>query len=188
MHLLNNKEIINPDVPICEPFPIITDVIVDELQDDNYLTSIGMKQRKKRQVRPNPTIKDKLKNSDTEIQAVIDEQTKRMFYFITGVNVEDVSSHLRVTKLFHNSVRLVHMICDPLFLKQEFLDNVEQGFLYLLKQQGLERLSDVDVDDFVMLSRALDYCMGDPDASVFIEGNHCPANFFVSSAQGNCYN
>jgi hypothetical protein len=184
MHLFIDSIIFLPDkisseVPICK----YSTETSPQLDEDDYVDNfVEKKIRKKRQVSKissNPTMEDKNKRPEKVEQSVIDEHTKRMFYFIAGVNIEDVSSHLRITKLFHHAVRLVHMICDPLYLKEEFLDYVEDGFMFLLKQQGLERLTDVDSDDFSLLERALQYCMGDPDATVFIEGNHCPADFYV---------
>lgn len=126
-----------------------------------------------------PTVQESYYIEDSHLQNRLDQQTKQLFYHIAGVNTEDISDHFRITRLFLQSVRLTSMICDPLYLPEEFLDTVETGFMFLLKQQSLEQLEDIDLDDFEMLRQALEFCMGDPNATVVIEGNHCPSNFHV---------
>jgi hypothetical protein len=168
---------VDSTIPQCTPH----EPLQNELGNDyNHLRL----NRKKRQADIIPVEDDASRFGENEIQSAIEKQTHRLFYFLGGINTEEVNSDVRVIQLFHASIRLVHMICDSTYLKEEFLDTVEKAFLFMLKEQGVERITDVDTDDYVLLRRALEYCMADPNGYVEFRGSHCPVNTYVSQSSG----
>ncbi len=110
-------------------------------------------------------------------QKLID-QTKRMFYFLSHLNPEPIKSPLRAVALLEKTVELVGTICDPNFLNPIFLNEILRGFLFLLKEQGTERVLDVNDDDFILLTNALDSCAVAPNP-LTLAGETCVAKIHV---------
>jgi len=95
------------------------------------------------------------------------DQTKRMFYFLANLNPESVKSEFRAVALMEKTVELVNIICDSGFLNPAFIQEVLRGFLFLLKEQGTEGIGEIENDDFVNLTEALDACTVTPNPITF---------------------
>jgi len=108
-----------------------------------------------------------------------ESQTKRMFYFLAGLNSESVDSPNRIVKLLKKSASIARSVCDPMFFKPRFIDESLRAFLFLLKEQGTERFKDVDVEDFTALMDTLESC-GEAATPFKFVGNSCPLQFSVS--------
>ncbi|ODM96619.1 Phosphatidylinositol transfer protein alpha isoform [Orchesella cincta] len=159
--ILAPKDSINENIPACTG---------RNSWSDNSLISEDIKHRIKRQV--NGLVPAE-RTTTEEIQREVDDQTKRMFYYLTGINQEQVNSHLRVVKLFKMSVQLASMICDPIFLKPKFLQEIEKGFLFLLKEQGFDKVIDVDLESYNQLKKSMEHCTTNIKMVKFL-GESCP--------------
>lgn len=123
-----------------------------------------------------------VKASTEDIQKEVDDQTKRLFYYLTGINQDQVNSHLRVVKLFQMSTELVTMICDPLYLRPKFLQEIGKSFLFLLKEQGFDKVVDLDLDSYNQLKESLEYCASNATMVKFMGGSgSCPKGIKIES-------
>lgn len=112
------------------------------------------------------------------IQREVDDQTKRMFYYLAGINQDQVNSHLRVVKLFKMSSQLVSMICDPHYISPKFLKEIQRGFLFLLSEQGFDKMVDLDLESYNQLKQTLEHCAATVKQVKFM-GSPCPTGIKV---------
>ncbi|CAL8072270.1 unnamed protein product [Orchesella dallaii] len=162
---MENEDSIDENIPAC---------IARDSRIGNNLNSVdNHRHRVKREQNSVTGLVPSERTTTEDIQLEVDDQTKRMFYYLTGINQEQVNSHLRVVKLFKMSVQLASMICDPIFLKPKFLQEIEKGFLFLLKEQGFDKVIDVDLESYNQLKKAMEHCTTHVKMVKFL-GESCP--------------
>lgn len=71
------------------------------------------------------------------------------------------------------------MICDPQYISPRFLREIERGFLFLLKEQGFDKLVDLDLNSYNHLKQTLEHCASTVKMVKFM-GSPCPTGIKIN--------